>query len=222
MGEGLTDQEIAEGFRAWLELPADASVDQMLEARPGRVAVHRRLRAELDPIDFIETLLLSAKDQRSLALICYEIRDAVRDNNAVTTQTIFDLSAEEPWTTLGRHMFGPGQYEEPEDQERWEPHLNRAQAAEAYVWMAPSLEPGASHDGRYHDGAMDFLQHHLSKRNQDPVPFLALLRSVAQTEAELDHVLIGAFEDAIHLCREHKERILAITPSEYVEHFRDL
>ena len=224
MTEGATDEEIAEGVRAWLELPADASVGQMLDARPGRVAVDRRLRAELEPIDFIETLLLSAKDERSMELICSEIRDALHERHPATKQTIFDLSDEEPWTTLSLHIFGSDSYEESDgsdDSEPWEPLLNLAQAAEAYVWMGGELEPGENHEDRYHDGAMGFIQHHLGI-DEDPIPLLRFLRGLAQTESELDHVLIGAFEDAIHARREHKERILEITPFGYVEHFRTL
>jgi len=218
----LEDQEIADGFRAWLELPADASVDQTLEARPGRVAVHRRLRAELDPIDFIETLLLSAKDEHSLALICHEVQDALFERHPATQQTIFSLSDEEPWATLARYVFGPGQYEEPDQQEPWEPHLNLAQAAEAYVWMGGELEPGETHDDRYHHGAMDFVQHHLSTRDGDPVPLLKFLLRTAQNEAEVDHVVTGPFESALYRTSVHKERILQIAPHEYVELLRSL
>jgi hypothetical protein len=223
MSDGPSDEQIAAEFRTWIDLPADASVEQMLAARPARVAVHRRLKAEVDPIDFVEVLLNVASDARSLAVTCVVIEDAIGKSHPATTHAVFERSDSEPWKTLSLHMFGPGQYEEGQDeQESTGSPINLAQAIEAYVWMGGELEPGEKHQDRYCFGVTMPLDYVHLDRKVDPVPILALLRRVAQNEAEEDHVITGAFETVCYARPELRERIIAIAPAEWADMLRSL
>src|SRR5690606_38034311 len=105
-------------------------------------------------------------DRHSMTLISEYIGDVLREDNTATKQTIFDLSDEEPWTTLSRHLFGTGTY-----QEEWDdPAANIAQAVEAYVWMGGELEPGEEPEDRYCFSTTELIIRHLSNPELDPVP----------------------------------------------------
>ncbi|MGC4174466.1 hypothetical protein [Demequina sp.] len=217
------DREIAMAFRAWIDLPADASPEQIWEARPGRVAVLRRLREGAEPIDFVEVLLNSATDEQSLAVTCAVIKDGIEERHPATIHAIFERSEEEPWATLSLHMFGPGQCAEGQDEAGWaDPQINLAQAIEAYVWMGGELEPGETREHRYSFLVTDPLYRALHYRKIDPVPLLARLRRVAQNDWEEDHVLTGAFEDVCYDRPELREGIIAIAPAEWADPLRSL
>lgn len=217
MDGGRTDEQIAADFRTWIDLPADATPEQMWAARPARVAVHRRLRAEPDPIEFIETLLKSAPDAHSMTILCEVINDAIWGKHTQTLQAVFDRSGDEPWATLSLHVFGSGEVEGIPDSQ-----INLAQAIEAYVWMGGDLEPDESRESRYCFATTARVYERISSGDVDPVPLLSLLRRAAQTESEVDHVVIGAFEAACYRFPKQRGRIIAIAPAEYAELLRSL
>jgi hypothetical protein len=216
MGDSTRDADIAAGFRVWIDLPADASPEQMWEARPSRVAVHRRLRAEPDPINFIETLLHSATDDHSMAVICEVIADLARRNHTATAHAIFERSDEEPWATLSLHVFGSGEFEGVPH-----PQINIAQAIEMYVWMGGELDPGETRDDRDTVGLLE-LEFALFDRAIDPIPLLQRVRRAAQTELEEDHVLTGVFESVCYSRPELRERVAAIAPTAWADFLRNL
>jgi hypothetical protein len=218
MGDnGATDEEIAADFRAWLELAEDAPREKVWAARPSRVAVHRRLRADVGTIEFIEVLLNSATGERSMALICETIVDAIEHRLPYATHAVFERSDAEPWATLSLHLFGSGELEGRPDS-----HVNRSQAAEAFVWLGGELDPGEKREDRYYWPAWTKVESLLD--DPDPLPMLRYLVDLAQDEAELWHVLIGPFETVCYARPSLREAVAAlpgVTP-EFAEQLRTL